>query len=51
MPFDNTCKYLSETYPDSFVTWLFGTAPESIEVLKREYRKKLQAHQKRSSLT
>ncbi|MEW6496806.1 MAG: Rpn family recombination-promoting nuclease/putative transposase [Cyanobacteriota bacterium] len=36
MPFDNTCKYLSETYPDSFVNWLFGTAPESIEVLKTE---------------
>lgn len=36
MPFDNTCKYLSETYPNSFVNWLFGTAPESIEVLKTE---------------
>ena len=36
MPFDNTCKYLSETYPDRFVTWLFGTTPESIEVLKTE---------------
>jgi predicted transposase YdaD len=36
MPFDNTCKYLSETYPDNFVTWLFGTTPESIEVLKTE---------------
>jgi predicted transposase YdaD len=36
MSFDNTCKYLSETYPDSFVTWLFETTPESIEVLKTE---------------
>ncbi len=36
MSFDNTCKYLSETYPDRFVTWLFGTTPESIEVLKTE---------------
>lgn len=36
MSFDNTCKYLSETYPDSFATWLFGTTPESIEVLKTE---------------
>jgi predicted transposase/invertase (TIGR01784 family) len=36
MSFDNTCKYLSETYPDSFVSWLFGTTPESIEVLKTE---------------
>jgi predicted transposase YdaD len=36
MPFDNTCKYLSETYPDRFVTWLFGTTPESVEVLKTE---------------
>jgi predicted transposase/invertase (TIGR01784 family) len=36
MAFDNTCKYLSETYPDSFANWLFGTTPESIEVLKTE---------------
>lgn len=36
MSFDNTCKYLSETYPDRFATWLFGTTPESIEVLKTE---------------
>ena len=36
MSFDNTCKYLSETYPDRFVSWLFGTTPESIEVLKTE---------------
>ncbi len=36
MSFDNTCKYLSETYPARFVTWLFGTTPESIEVLKTE---------------
>ncbi|MBD1807661.1 Rpn family recombination-promoting nuclease/putative transposase [Microcoleus sp. FACHB-SPT15] len=36
MSFDNTCKYLSETYPDRFANWLFGTTPESIEVLKTE---------------
>ena len=36
MSFDNTCKYLSEAYPNSFVTWLFGTTPESVEVLKTE---------------
>lgn len=36
MAFDNTCKYLSETYPNSFATWLFGTTPETIEVLKTE---------------
>lgn len=36
MAFDNTCKYLSETYPASFVSWLFGTTPETIEVLKTE---------------
>ncbi len=36
MTFDNTCKYLSETYPDRFANWLFGTTPESIEVLKTE---------------
>jgi predicted transposase/invertase (TIGR01784 family) len=35
MSFDNTCKYLSETYPDSFVNWLFGST-QSIEVLKTE---------------
>jgi predicted transposase/invertase (TIGR01784 family) len=36
MSFDNTCKYLSEKYPNSFVNWLLGTSPESIEVLKTE---------------
>jgi len=36
MSFDNTCKYLSETYPDRFATWLFGSTPEAIEVLKTE---------------
>ncbi len=36
MSFDNTCKYLSEIYPNSFVNWLFGSIPESIEVLKTE---------------
>jgi predicted transposase/invertase (TIGR01784 family) len=36
MAFDNTCKYLAETYPDRFVNWLVGSTPESIEVLKTE---------------
>jgi len=36
MSFDNTCKYLSEIYPNSYVNWLLGTTPESIEVLKTE---------------
>lgn len=36
MAFDNICKYLSETYPASFVNWLFGTTPKTIEVLKTE---------------
>jgi predicted transposase/invertase (TIGR01784 family) len=36
MSFDNTCKYLSEKYPNSFVNWLLGTTPESIELLKTE---------------
>jgi predicted transposase YdaD len=36
MSFDNICKYLSETYPQSFASWLFGATPKSIEVLKTE---------------
>jgi predicted transposase YdaD len=36
MSFDNTCKYLSETYPERFTTWLLGSTPESVEVIKTE---------------
>ncbi len=36
MAFDNVCKYLSETYPERFATWLLGENPETVEVLKTE---------------
>jgi predicted transposase/invertase (TIGR01784 family) len=36
MAFDNVCKYLSETYPARFATWLLGENPETVEVLKTE---------------
>lgn len=36
MAFDNLCKLLSEKYPDRFASWLLGTMPSSIKVLKTE---------------
>lgn len=36
MSFDNACKYLSETYPQSFAAWILGQVPTSVEVLKTE---------------
>lgn len=36
MPFDNACKYLSETYPTEFASWLLGKVPPSVQVLKTE---------------
>ncbi|MFB2882109.1 hypothetical protein [Floridanema aerugineum] len=36
MPFDNACKYLSETYPTEFASWLLGKVPTSVQVLKTE---------------
>lgn len=36
MPFDNLCKYLSEKYPERFVTWLLGQPLAPVEVLKTE---------------
>ncbi|MDB9513326.1 DUF4351 domain-containing protein [Kamptonema animale CS-326] len=34
--YDNTCKYLAEKSPASFVRWLLNTEPENIRVLKTE---------------
>lgn len=34
--FDNLCKLLSEKYPDRFASWILGTAPTTIKVLKTE---------------
>ncbi|HLO51495.1 MAG TPA: Rpn family recombination-promoting nuclease/putative transposase [Kamptonema sp.] len=34
--YDNTCKYLAEKSPASFVRWLLNTEPENITVLKTE---------------
>lgn len=34
--YDNTCKYLAEKSPASFVRWLLNTEPENIQVLKTE---------------
>lgn len=36
MAFDNACKYLSETYPREFATWILGEIPTSVEILKTE---------------
>lgn len=36
MPFDNTCKYLSEKAPDRFAGWVLGTVPPAIELLRTE---------------
>jgi predicted transposase YdaD len=36
LSYDNTCKYLAESSPASFVRWLLSTEPETVEVLKTE---------------
>ena len=36
MAYDNTCKYLAETYPEEFAKWLLSTDTTNIKVLKTE---------------
>ncbi len=36
MAYDNTCKYLAETYPVEFANWLLSTDISDIQVLKTE---------------
>lgn len=36
MAYDNTCKYLAETYPEEFAKWLLSTDTSNIQVLKTE---------------
>ncbi len=36
MAYDNTCKYLAETYPEEFANWLLSTDTSDIKVLKTE---------------
>jgi len=36
MSFDNTCKFLSANNPESFVNWLLGETPASIQLLNTE---------------
>ncbi|MBV6625702.1 MAG: Rpn family recombination-promoting nuclease/putative transposase [Rivularia sp. (in: Bacteria)] len=36
MAYDNTCKYLAETYPTEFANWLLSTDTSNIKVLKTE---------------
>ncbi|MBP0015513.1 MAG: Rpn family recombination-promoting nuclease/putative transposase [Roseofilum sp. SID3] len=37
MAYDNTCKYLAEKFPESFIQWLLPLAPPTpVEVLKTE---------------
>ncbi len=36
MAYDNTCKYLAETYPVEFANWLLSTDTSDIQVLKTE---------------
>lgn len=36
MSYDNTCKYLAETYPREFARWLLASEPPEIRVLKTE---------------
>lgn len=36
MSYDNTCKYLAETYPQDFAQWLLGTEISKVEILKTE---------------
>jgi predicted transposase YdaD len=34
--YDNTCKYLAETYPAEFAQWLLKSDTSDIQVLKTE---------------
>ncbi|MEH1833277.1 MAG: Rpn family recombination-promoting nuclease/putative transposase [Nostoc sp.] len=36
MSYDNTCKYLAETYPTEFARWLLSSDTSDIQVLKTE---------------
>ena len=36
MAYDNTCKYLAETYATSFIRWLLDEEPENVSILKTE---------------
>ncbi|HLP91690.1 MAG TPA: DUF4351 domain-containing protein [Nostocaceae cyanobacterium] len=36
MAYDNTCKYLAETYPAVFAKWLLASDSEDVQVLKTE---------------
>ncbi|WP_414619973.1 Rpn family recombination-promoting nuclease/putative transposase [Calothrix sp. CCY 0018] len=36
MAYDNTCKYLAETYPTEFAKWLLSTDTSDMQVLKTE---------------
>ena len=36
MSYDNTCKYLAETYPADFARWLLASDTSDIQVLKTE---------------
>ncbi len=36
MAYDNTCKYLAETYAPNFVHWLLAVNPANVRVLKTE---------------
>ncbi|BAY64085.1 hypothetical protein NIES22_41760 [Calothrix brevissima NIES-22] len=36
MSYDNTCKYLAETYPADFARWLLASETSDIQVLKTE---------------
>ncbi len=36
MAYDNTCKYLAETYALSFIRWLLNVEPQNVRVLKTE---------------
>jgi predicted transposase/invertase (TIGR01784 family) len=36
LSYDNTCKYLAETYPREFARWLLAIEPPDIRILKTE---------------
>ena len=36
MSYDNTCKYLAETYPQDFAKWLLAAEVSEVEILKPE---------------
>ena len=36
MSYDNTCKYLAETYPQDFARWLLAAEVSEVEILKTE---------------